>query len=104
MRNLISKAIRSMLEPKRSPHWPAFRANYFKEEGCYCHYCGSVKDVELHHIQPYHLHPELELVRSNVIGLCESFGTNDHLHIGHLGDWKSYNPRVREQATHPRPQ
>jgi hypothetical protein len=80
----------------RSDKWPEFRKNWFKEHGEFCRLCGGKEKVELHHIQPFHLAPNLELAEVNVIALCESEkgGLNCHLAIGHLGSFKSFNPTV----------
>lgn len=58
--------------------------------------CGGKDKLEVHHIKPFHLHPELELDPSNLIVLCESGGggLNCHLAIGHLGSYKSFNVDV----------
>ena len=59
-----------------------------------CAATGSTKDVELHHLQPFHLHPELELDENNVIWLNRDI----HFFLGHLGSWKSYNEDIVEDA------
>jgi len=52
--------------------------------------------VEVHHILPFHIHPEKELDPSNLITLCEKKdnGVNCHLLFGHLGSFKSLNAFV----------
>jgi hypothetical protein len=53
--------------------------------------------MQVHHVKPFHLHPELELEESNLISLC--MGDNEcHLFIGHGDSFKCYNPNVREDA------
>ena len=46
-----------------------------------CAWCGSVKDVEIHHIQPQHLRPDLARDTNNMVSLCRL----DHLRVGHRG-------------------
>jgi 5-methylcytosine-specific restriction endonuclease McrA len=58
-----------------------------------CGYKG--KNLQVHHIKPFHLHPHLELDPQNLITLCEH-----HLLLGHLDAWDSYNERIREDAKH----
>jgi hypothetical protein len=41
--------------------------------------------------------PDLELDLRNLITLCES-GDKHHITLGHLGDFQSYNPNIREHA------
>ena len=89
-------------ESLRSPHWPAVRRAHLAIEG-WCRACGNTKNLEVHHIQPFHLHPELELEPTNFLTLCEVIGSDCHLHKGHLGNWKSFNPVVNTQCTFPKP-
>ena len=79
----------------RSPEWPALaHAHLAKEPGC--RVCGHTgQGLQVHHIKPFHLFPELELDPNNLITLCELKGRDHHLLIGHLDDWASYNPQVR---------
>jgi 5-methylcytosine-specific restriction protein A len=54
----------------------------------------------VHHIRPFHTHPELELEPSNLITLCESGrrGVHCHLLFGHLGSFRRVNPMVHEDV------
>ena len=100
MRNplhVLTKAI-AHLGTKRSPHWPAARRAHLKREP-FCRYCGHLDNLEVHHVVPFHLHPELELEESNFITLCEQMSRECHLKLGHLGNWKNSNPQVRLQCT-----
>jgi len=82
--------------PARSPKWPATRKAWLKTNPA-CAACGSVDNLEVHHMQPYHLHPDLELDNKNFITLCEN-GGNCHFFVGHLKDWKSFNKSIKEDA------
>jgi 5-methylcytosine-specific restriction enzyme A len=84
---------------KRSEHWPKARADFLKLNPT-CKLCGGNKKLEVHHIRPFHLHPELELDPKNFITLCEEKqdGANCHLLCGHLGNFKSYNTAVELDA------
>ncbi len=78
----------------RSPLWRKVRDAYLLINPT-CAVCGHTRDLNVHHIQPYHLLPSLELDRTNLITLGENCPTgNHHLLFGHLGDWKCYNPNV----------
>ena len=83
----------------RSGKWASIRAEYLKQFPC-CAVCGGVEKLEVHHIRPFHLHPDLELDSSNLITLCEANkdGVNCHLFFGHLSTFKSYNPSVIDDA------
>lgn len=54
----------------------------------------------MHHIEPFHVAPELELDPANLITLCESKrnGVTCHLWFGHLGDYRSINREAASDA------
>lgn len=86
------------LSAARSPHWPAARAAWLKLNPT-CAACGGRAKLEVHHRQPFHLDPTLELDPTNFITLCEARGfMNCHLMVGHLGNFKSFNAGVAEMA------
>lgn len=80
----------------RSPQWPALeRKTLLMNPRCSA--CGESVRLQVHHIQPYHLYPSLELDPSNLIVLC--MGPREcHLTIGHGGDFKAWNPGVEADA------
>ena len=84
---------------KRSGEWPKVRKE-FLEKNPTCKLCGGKKELEVHHVRPFHLHPELELNPVNLITLCENKadGVNCHLLFGHLGNFKSFNVAVEIDA------
>jgi len=105
MKNPISQ-IRSglcniMYGVPRSGQWRSVRAAWLKDHPT-CAACGSDKDVEVHHMRPFHLYPKLELDPTNFISLCETMGSEDHLHVGHtvngVSNWKLFNVNVIEDA------
>lgn len=81
---------------KRSPKWPALAKRFLRGKACAV--CGSSEHVVPHHIVPVHVDPSQELVEANLLPLCENRVMNCHCVVGHLRDWKSYNPTVREDA------
>ena len=85
--------------PKRSSKWPTARAAHLKDHGT-CAVCNGTKNLEVHHIKPFHVDPSLELDPTNFITLCESGknGINCHLLVGHLGNFKSVNLDVVADA------
>jgi len=82
---------------RRSSRWRTIRKQHLIKFPL-CEVCGESKKTEVHHIIPFHVAPELELVEDNLISLCEQkkFGINCHLFVGHLGRWRGFNPKVRE--------
>lgn len=91
----LSHARDTITGGKRSPHWPAVEHAHLKQFPT-CHACGSDKHVQVHHMKPFHLHPDLELEPTNLISLCMD---NDcHLYVGHGDNFKAYNPDVKEDA------
>lgn len=93
---------KASLGTTRSNHWPTVRKHFLQVEGNNkCAACGSVKKLEVHHVAPFHLHPELELDPNNLITLCESKDVNNiicHLHYGHDDNYKNINPNVVKDA------
>lgn len=83
----------------RSPLWPAAREAHLKLEPD-CQVCGGTDGLNVHHIRPFHLHPELELDPTNLITLCTANKTmNCHLKFGHWGNFTTkYNPKIRIEA------
>jgi 5-methylcytosine-specific restriction protein A len=84
---------------KRSSRWYSVRRKHLLTQPK-CALCSGTAKLNVHHIQPFHLHPELELEPSNLITLCESDkgGINCHLFFGHLGNFKMINPSVLEDV------
>lgn len=87
------------INSNRSSKWGEVRKNHLKENP-YCIVCGGTRKLEVHHIKPFHLYPELELEPSNLVTLCEdaSYGIICHLFIGHMGSYRFQNPNVLEDA------
>lgn len=82
----------------RSSQWPRVRADFVKKFPL-CQLCGGKKSVEVHHKQPFHLHPELELDENNLISLCEgNKSVVCHRFFGHLGNYKNFNSSVVEDV------
>lgn len=83
---------------KRSSQWPTHRKHWL-ELNAECAACGSKEGLQVHHVKPFHLDPNLELAYTNYITLCERVGGREcHLHIGHHGNFKQENAAVREEA------
>lgn len=82
----------------RSSKWGALAKRFVKGKSCAC--CGRKECLVVHHIQPFHLHPELELDESNLIVLCEGKIVNCHLAVGHLFYWPSHNPDIVADAAY----
>lgn len=79
----------------RSPKWRKVRAEHIKNYP-ECAACGRKDGLEVHHIVPYHINPDLELEPSNLITLC---GKYCHFIFGHYMDWKSWNENVVRDST-----
>lgn len=80
---------------ERSPEWHRVAREHLQREPA-CAACGyRGRKVQVHHIKPFHLHPQLELDPGNLITLCAARGREHHLLLGHLDEWASYNEHVR---------
>ena len=77
----------------RSKDWPkARKLCLIRQPECMA--CASIKNLEVHHIFPFHLDPSKELDQDNLITLCRGC----HCLFGHLGSWKSWNETVSADA------
>lgn len=74
----------------RSPKWKSVRKQHLDNHN-FCAACGKQKDLEVHHIVPVHLNPDLELDPNNLITLCAN---SCHILFGHLMDFRSWNENV----------
>lgn len=82
---------------ERSPEWSRIEREHLLREPA-CAACGHKRKLQVHHIKPFHLYPQLELDPSNLITLCEARGRDHHLLLGHLNNWEAYNPHVRNDV------
>jgi hypothetical protein len=55
-----------------------------------CAWCRTTKNLNVHHITPQSVAPELANVPANFIVLCRSC----HFCVGHRCNWRTYNPDV----------
>lgn len=103
LRNLLSSLYERFFESERlggasrSGQWSSVRREFLDMHPD-CQACGVekklLKPIFVHHCQPFHLHPEMELSFENLISLCGSC----HLTLGHLRSFKSFNKDIREDA------
>ena len=77
---------------KRNPLWDNIRDEHVLNHPT-CAACGSNKRLQVHHIQPFHLYPELELEPTNLITLCMDI-SECHLLLGHGDNFRMFNPDI----------
>ena len=84
---------------RRSSKWKQTKRAHL-ENHPRCSICESSSNIEVHHIIPFHIAPDLELDPDNLITLCENkkYGVNCHLLFGHLGNYKKTNSSIKEDA------
>jgi len=75
---------------KRSDKWPEVRKKFLALNP-ECKVCSTKENLEAHHVQVFHLHPDRELDFSNLIALCRTH----HFEWGHYFNWSSWNENVR---------
>ena len=89
----------------RSPHWPHVRAEQLRRQPV-CQATGLTEAdgalLEAHHVRAFHLcalvgRPDLELDLRNLITLARH-PVDPHLLLGHLDDFRSYNPDVADDC------
>ena len=78
----------------RSSKWAKVRSAHLKANPA-CEACGQRDALEVHHVQPFHIRPELELDTTNLMTLC---GDPCHIVHGHLMAWARYSPTVRSDV------
>lgn len=82
----------------RSPDWPEWRAGFLRRHPT-CEACGTNRELQVHHVEAHHLHPELEMIEENCMTLCMYRARECHWQVGHLGlSWSVNNPAAREDA------
>lgn len=59
-----------------------------------CEATGNTSSLQVHHVLPVSIFPELAADPSNFITLCKQA----HFAVGHGGNWKDFNPHVREMS------
>lgn len=74
--------------------WQRCRKKFLKKVGKVCACCGNLKSIQVHHILPRHIRPDLAVVMTNLIALCRWC----HLRIGHLGSYFNYNAEIMDVA------
>jgi hypothetical protein len=88
---------KTTLRKRRSKHWRKLRKKHLQKNP-YCYLCGNKKHLEVHHINPFHLRPDLELEPTNLITLCDKkskvYIGSCHRVIGHKGSWRRKNDNL----------
>lgn len=69
--------------------WRKVRGEFIQLQPC-CQMCGGTKELNVHHIYPWHLFPHLRYHLHNLLTLCR----HCHFRFGHNRNWKAYNPKV----------
>jgi hypothetical protein len=98
----IANWLRNIFDPAslgaaRSPQWSGVEKAYRKLHPT-CEVCGTkgtlTNPLNVHHIAPFHLHPELELSVDNLWTMCRQH----HFFFGHFDDWSSFNTTVKADS------
>lgn len=86
-----------LLDPRslaiRSGKWPALRDKWLKEHPTCC-ISGLKMDLEVHHVKPVHLFPDLELEWSNLRTASRPY----HFLCGHYCNWSDWNKDFDQHA------
>lgn len=94
MFNWLRRKTSDLFGAPRSGKWKTVRAAHL-ERNPSCAACGKKKDLEVHHLTPVHVRPDLELEPGNLITLCAD---PCHLVHGHLMSWTRFNPTCEEDC------
>jgi hypothetical protein len=71
--------------------WQRCRRAFLKKVGKVCVICSTKKKIQVHHILPRHIRPDLAVDHTNLIALCRDC----HFHIGHLCSYFTYNATIK---------
>ena len=69
--------------------WRKVHNKHISIESC-CQMCDTTKELEVHHIVPWHLAPELRYDFKNLVTLCRAC----HFGFGHWRNWHGHNPEI----------
>lgn len=69
--------------------WRQTRNEFIRWEPI-CQMCARDKNLQVHHILPWHLRPDLRYEHQNLVTLC----ADCHLRFGHYNNWKDYNIEI----------
>ena len=71
--------------------WQRCRRAFLKKTSKECVCCGYKKKIQVHHILPRHIRPDLAVDMTNLIALCKDC----HFHIGHMNSYFTYNAAIQ---------
>lgn len=91
--HITTSSLAAAANNNRSPKWTELSKRLIKKHP-YCSACIDITNLETHHIMPFNLYPELELVKENCMVLCRLH----HFVIGHFADWMGYNRKAERDA------
>jgi len=74
--------------------WQRCRKAFLAKVGKQCVCCSSKKQIEVHHIQPRHIRPDLAVDQTNLIALCHDC----HFHLAHGNNYRKYNNNIMDVA------
>ena len=83
---------------KRNSGWHKASEAYIREVG-QCEFCGAKLgeegvELEVHHVEPFHVRPDLEMEKSNWAVLCRK-PHDCHRLVGHFRNFSLWNPLLR---------
>jgi 5-methylcytosine-specific restriction enzyme A len=88
--NLVRCKLKDVSLVKRSGKWRTIEKHFIAINSV-CSACGGNKNLEAHHIIPFHINKNLELDPNNLITLCMGINRDCHLLIGHGGSFRRIN-------------
>lgn len=95
---VLHSQLRESAKAARSPEWRSVEKGKVEAQKV-CEICGSSVRLQVHHVEPFYVKPDMELDPSNLVVLC--MDTNEcHFKVGHGGGmghgWKGWNPLIRQ--------
>lgn len=93
----VKHAAHEVRSTGRSALWPRV-SHAFLAKNPFCAACGGQKNLNVHHMVPFHLDSSKELDTGNFIVLCMDIGKHCHLMLGHGNNFKAFNPKIKHDA------
>ena len=84
---------------RRALEWRRIRKEHLKLFN-ECYVCRKKTKLQVHHIIPFNIAPDLELNPDNLITLCTNKPVNCHILYGHLGNYQDTNMTCVDDAVY----
>lgn len=75
--------------------WRKTQQLFLKEQNV-CQMCGITRELQVHHVYPWHLFATLRFDMNNLVTLCQPC----HFRFAHWQNWHRFNPEILTLCEH----